>query len=161
MFRHSILTSRGSESFRQTVLVWSDEGVTPQYASASPCELLERLSVHHWKSRRPVRRSAHGRKWGCSFPPSDDQVEESNLADGLDVTSKAWQVVRLSRLSELRSLNPIQTQFHVPYMYCGCPLQVSRIASCECLISHCKFRCPGNHCWPTPGSCRFCDPIQS
>lgn len=24
--------------------------------------------------------------------PSDDQVEESNLANGLDVTSEAWQV---------------------------------------------------------------------
>ena len=26
------------------------------------------------------------------LPSSNDQVEESNLADGLDMTSKAWQV---------------------------------------------------------------------
>ena len=37
--------------------------------------------------------------------PSDDQVEEGNLANGLDVTAKAWQVNITSLLRKDPSVN--------------------------------------------------------
>ncbi|KAF9646512.1 hypothetical protein BDM02DRAFT_3008899 [Thelephora ganbajun] len=45
------------------------------------------------------------------FIDHDDQIEEHNLAKGLDVTTKAWQ-----------------TQFGLPYMYCGCPQKEITVA---------------------------------
>ncbi|KAF9644170.1 hypothetical protein BDM02DRAFT_3175056, partial [Thelephora ganbajun] len=43
------------------------------------------------------------------FVNHDDQVEESHLSDGFDLTCRAWE----ARLS---------SRFGIPYMHCGCPL---------------------------------------
>jgi len=87
-------------------LLWSDKRILPQYAPAGSCELLERLQEHHWKGDRSVRRrSAHNEERIHLFPPSDDQVEENSLANGLDVTAKAWRVSIFGLLRKDPSVN--------------------------------------------------------
>lgn len=62
--------------------------------------------VWHTHQLSPEDYSKDCRKITLKLIDHDDQVEEGNLAAGLDKTSKAWQ-----------------GQFGVSYMYCGCPLK--------------------------------------
>ncbi|KII94204.1 hypothetical protein PLICRDRAFT_419726 [Plicaturopsis crispa FD-325 SS-3] len=59
----------------------------------------------HSHQLRGTKYNADCAKYVKRYVDHDDKVEESHLATSFDLTCRAWQ-----------------TRFHVPYMYCGCPL---------------------------------------
>ena len=108
----------------------------PQHAPTITCDLLERLSERPWEIARSVSCPDYHRPrtHTYSFPFSDDQIEEGSLANGLDLTSKAWQVSEIGftllPFTESESSDPIWGSLHV--------LRLSSTGK-EHALARCKF----------------------